>query len=72
LINEKRRMGTRDRRLQRGIKLDPHLLWLYSSRGVAYSNNRQYDLAVPDCSEVISAKPKIPAGTIAAASLTKA
>jgi tetratricopeptide (TPR) repeat protein len=30
------------------IKLDPNLLWLYSSRGVAYSNNRQYDLAVPD------------------------
>jgi hypothetical protein len=22
------------------IKLDPNLVWLYSSRGVAYSNNR--------------------------------
>jgi tetratricopeptide (TPR) repeat protein len=33
-------------------------VWLYSSRGVAYSNNRQYDLAVPDCSEVIKREPK--------------
>jgi hypothetical protein len=24
------------------IKLDPGLLWLYSSRGAANSNNRQY------------------------------
>ena len=54
------------------IKLDPDWLRLYSARGVAYSNNRQYDLAVPDCSEVISENPKIPAGTIASASLTKA
>jgi Putative Zn-dependent protease, contains TPR repeats len=44
------------------IKLDPNLLWLYSSRGVAYSNNRQYDLAVNDCSEVVRREPKNPAG----------
>ena len=44
------------------IKLDQNLVWLYSSRGVAYSNNRQYDLAVPDCSEVIKREPKNSSG----------
>ena len=40
------------------IKLDPDLVWLYSSRGVAYSNDRRYGLAVADCSEVIKREPK--------------
>jgi len=37
-----------------------------------YSNNRQYDLAVPVASEVIKREANIPAGYIAAGSLTKA
>ena len=39
------------------IRLDPNAVGLYGSRGVAYSNNRQYDLAVPDCKEVIRREP---------------
>jgi len=72
LITKKRGMGARDRRLQRASSSIQNGLAV-SARGVALQqNNRQYDLAVPDCSEPSSASLKIPADTIASASLTKA